>query len=298
MILETIDTHPFMWYGCVIKPEGADKPVLFSLNRMGYLMDGAEISDDDGVYEDFSPSDIGIVKCLFIKDGNAISPEQASEDHRYQDLSFEVKCEDVIQEPVSIQHGKIHDLFELLNESPNDFKGLLEDIINGYLEEELDGTPYRAALITAHDKEGNKAPYMMFVDRLGRITEPLKCAFSKEESHPIFDIDKIRDDEAIAVHILFQDGTKPISMNEARSLIEEGEMGGVFMQSTHIGSLMLSKDSGFDTWEEALNNDNKDMTEILKFGLFSLAENSEFEKAQEEEGQSRVSFEMDSDEEE
>ena len=253
---EMIDS--LSWYGAILKNE-KNKPVLFPANRMGYIMDGAEISDEEGYYQDLDVDKFSMVKCYFLKDGIPISPEQASEDFNYQGLGFQIS--DICQIGVSNLGIKITNLFEYYQEDIVGFKEMLEYVMVNFLEQEISDKKYLAFAIMKDD-EGELSPALYCMNKFGKFCS----GFSYNAQSKIFET---TDGANVAkiLEVQFKDGTVPIGIEEAFRRMEL-EPDNIFISAEHLGLIELKDEH--NSWEEALEKDADSTLNTLRMGMYAV----------------------------
>lgn len=247
------------WYGCIIMNE-ENSPVLFPVSRMGYLMDGAEISDEEKVYTDLGFDKISIVRCYFTKDGYPISPEQASEDYAYQDLGFHVT--DLSEVSVSSMGNSIGNLYEFYQEDPDEFRQMLEYVMNNFMEEDMADKRYLGFAIMTNDKD--EGPYLYAMNKLGQVYP----GFSYKAQDKMFEQTEGLTTAKI-MELQFMDGTQPITITEAQSRMEN-EPENIFITAENIGNVELQHT--YDSWDEALDADYDNTMNTLRMAMYALQE--------------------------
>lgn len=247
------------WYGCVIQ-DNKGRPILFPFNRMGYAMDGAEIIDDEGFYKkNLNPTSLSVVKCHFLKENEILSPEQAVEDHYYQDLSFQI--EDLeIYDIVNQRDFEFQSLWEMRSQDNSSFILTLKNTLNNYIEENDDNKSYLGFIIL---QNGEKTLFVM--DKLGFLYP----SFIFQQDSSVEEV-VTQPDEAIVVQVEFADGTMPIKIDEANSRIGR-EKDCIFISAKNLGRVVLKEEFG-PSWESVLNSENKeDALQTLKTTMYAIS---------------------------
>lgn len=253
------------WYGAILKNDN-NKPVLFPANRMGYMMDGAEISDNDGNYNELSSDKFSMVKCYFIKDGIPISPEQASEDYNYQGLGFQIQ--DICEIGVSNLGSKIDNLFEYYQEDTSGFKEMLEYVMTDFLETEIQDKQYLGFVIIVEDK-GESYPCLYCMNKFGSFYP----GFMYKAQNKLFEN---FDDKHTAqiLQVQFQDGTVPVNISDAyKEMSVEPE--NIFITAKKIGEIQLQEQ--YDSWEQAIEESKDTTLNTLRMGMYALHNQMETE---------------------
>lgn len=224
-------------------------------------MDGAEISDEEGAYTDLGLDKISIVRCYFTKDGLPISPEQASEDYAYQGLGFHVS--DLSEVTVSSMGNSIGNLHELCQEDPEEFKQMLEYVMNNFMEEDLADKKYLGFAIMTNDDD-DAGPYLYAMNKLGQMYP----GFSYQAQDKMFEATEGLDIAKI-MELQFMDGTVPITITEAQSRMES-EPENIFISATSLGNVELQHT--YDSWDEALEADYDNTMNTLRMAMYALQE--------------------------
>lgn len=257
------------WYGCIVLNE-ENEPILFPLSRNGEMMDGAGIEDPEEAYSDLGKEGVAIIQCQFKKDGVVISPEEASQEHSYDDLEFNTLV--LAKATVDGLLGRVDNIWAMYKESSEKFQEMLSTCMEDVVERENTEKKYLAFSVYEAETE-TQSMYVM--NKLGKIYPKFKFKGGKTESQDNLD-------EGSIYEIQFQDGTLPITIKEANGRMST-DAENIFLRAELIGAVKLKEDYEFKTWEEAIAQDYETMEPLMKHSMFALKENNDRIKSEKSE---------------